>query len=80
MNDISLALSFNDVLLQPQYSDIDSRNEVDLATTIAPGIDLKIPLITVNMDTVTGVDMAGLSVVNSKSGTRTGRGREVTSS
>ena len=58
MNDIPLALSFNDVLLQPQYSDIDSRNEVNLATTIAPGIDLKIPLITVNMDTVTGVDMA----------------------
>src|SRR5690606_18583518 len=33
-------------------------NEVDLATTIAPGLDLKIPLITVNMDTVTGVEMA----------------------
>lgn len=57
-SDIPLALSFNDVLLQPQHSDIDSRSEVNLATTIAPGIDLSIPLITVNMDTVTGVDMA----------------------
>lgn len=58
MRDIPLTLSYNDVLLQPQYSDIDSRNEVDLSTTIAPGINLNIPLITVNMDTVTGVDMA----------------------
>lgn len=58
MKPITLGLSYNDVLLQPQYSDIDSRNEVDLSTSIAPGIQLKTPLITVNMDTVTGVDMA----------------------
>jgi IMP dehydrogenase len=58
MREIQTALSFNDVLLEPQYSDIDSRNEVELATTIAPGIRLNLPLITVNMDTVTGVDMA----------------------
>src|SRR5690606_36439151 len=58
MQDFPTALSYNDVLLEPQYSDIDSRNEVNIATTIAPGIDLKIPLITVNMDTVTGIEMA----------------------
>lgn len=58
MQDFPTALSYNDVLLEPQYSDIDSRNEVDISTTIAPGINLKIPLITVNMDTVTGVEMA----------------------
>ena len=55
---ITPALSYNDVLLVPRYSKIRSRNEVDLSTTIAPGIDLRIPLISVNMDTVTGIEMA----------------------
>ena len=58
MREINLGLSYNDVLLVPQYSDIDSRSDIDLTTTIAPGISLQIPLITVNMETVTGVDMA----------------------
>lgn len=55
---LPLGLSFNDVLLVPQYSVIYQRSEVDLSTNIAPGIKLKIPLISVNMDTVTGVEMA----------------------
>lgn len=58
MGAIKLALSYNDVLLVPQLSSIRSRSEVDLSTTIAPGIKLKIPLISANMDTVTGVEMA----------------------
>lgn len=53
-----LALTFDDVLLVPQYSDIKTRSEVDLSTKIAPDIKLNIPLISVNMDTVTGVEMA----------------------
>lgn len=55
---IELGLSYNDVLLVPRYSRVRSRNEVDLATTIAPGIDLRLPLLSANMDTVTGVEMA----------------------
>lgn len=55
---IAMALSYNDVLLVPQRSAIRSRNEVDLSTTIAPGIGLRMPLVSVNMDTVTGVEMA----------------------
>src|SRR3989344_1768381 len=58
MRPIKLALSYNDVLLVPQYSKLDSRSEVDLSTQIAPDIRLAIPLISVNMDTVTGVEMA----------------------
>ncbi len=58
MGPIKLALSYNDVLLVPQLSSIRTRSEVDLSTTIAPGIKLKIPLIAANMDTVTGVEMA----------------------
>jgi IMP dehydrogenase len=53
-----LALAFNDVLLVPQYSVIRSRSEVDLTTNITPDVKLDIPLISVNMDTVTGIEMA----------------------
>jgi IMP dehydrogenase len=53
-----VALAFDDVLLVPQYSDIKARSEVDLTTKIAPDITLKTPLISVNMDTITGIKMA----------------------
>jgi IMP dehydrogenase len=53
-----LGLSFDDVLLIPQYSEINSRNDVDLTAKISPRLTLKIPLITAKMDTVTGVKMA----------------------
>lgn len=56
--DIQLALSYDDVLLVPQPSSVKSRSEVDLSTQITPHVKLKIPLISSNMDTVTGVDMA----------------------
>ncbi|KKQ58537.1 MAG: inosine-5'-monophosphate dehydrogenase, IMP dehydrogenase [Microgenomates group bacterium GW2011_GWC1_38_14] len=58
MRPIKIGLSYNDVLLIPQFSDIRSRSEVDLSTKIAPDISLKIPLLSINMDTVTGVEMA----------------------
>jgi IMP dehydrogenase len=53
-----MALSFDDVLLIPQHSNINSRSEVDLTTKISPSLTLKIPLISTNMTTVTGVQMA----------------------
>lgn len=53
-----LALSLDDVLLVPSYSEINSRNEVDLSTTISDKVNLKIPLISANVDTITGIDMA----------------------
>ncbi len=56
--DISLALSFDDVILKPQRSTINSRSEIDLTTRISPTLELKIPLIATNMDSVTGVEMA----------------------
>lgn len=58
MPSIRLGLSYNDVLLVPRYSRVRSRNEVNLSTTIAPGISLGIPLLSANMDTVTGAEMA----------------------
>lgn len=55
---IRQGLSYNDVLLVPRYSRVRSRGDVDLTTTIAPGITLRVPLLTANMDTVTGPAMA----------------------
>jgi IMP dehydrogenase len=56
--DLPLALSFGDVLLAPQYSELNSRSEVDLSTKISEKITLDIPLMSINMDDVTGVKMA----------------------
>ncbi len=55
---IRLGLSYDDVLLVPQHSKINSRQEVDLTTKITPRVTLKLPLISVNMSDVTGVRMA----------------------
>ena len=46
------ALTFDDVLLQPGYSEVLPR-EVDLSHVINPGNPLNIPLLSAAMDTVT---------------------------
>ena len=53
-----LALSYDDVLLLPQISPIKSRSDVDLSVKITPKVKLAIPLISINMTDVTGVEMA----------------------
>ena len=52
MRIIQEALTFDDVLLQPAYSDVLPR-EVDLRTRAARGIELNIPVLSAAMDTVT---------------------------
>jgi len=52
------AYSFDDVLLEPKYSDLTSRKEVDLSSELGPGITLSLPVISSPMDTVTEADMA----------------------
>ena len=51
------ALSFSDVILIPQHSEIGSRLDTDLTTTIARGITVKHPILSTNMSTVTGREM-----------------------
>ena len=55
--DIPLALTFDDVLLVPQYSNIASRKDVNLKTKLTKNIELNIPLISSNMDTITSAPM-----------------------
>ena len=53
-----LGLTFDDVLLVPQRSNIRSRTAVDTTGELVSGIRLSIPLISANMDTVTEAPMA----------------------
>ena len=67
---IEEALTYNDVLLVPQYSDIKSRNEVSTSAMLGD-VELKIPVIASPMDTISESDMAaamwmegGLAIVH----------------
>ncbi len=51
------ALTFDDVLLKPAYSDVLPR-EVDLKTRVTRDIELNIPLLSAAMDTVTEARLA----------------------
>lgn len=53
-----LGLTFDDVLLIPQKTALESRSRVDLTTHLTPKIKLKLPIISANMDTVTESKMA----------------------
>jgi len=53
------ALTYDDVLLLPQYSDIRSRSEVDISTDLGRGLELTLPIISSPMDTISEDLMAG---------------------
>jgi len=55
--EIQETLCFDDVLLKPQYSDIESRSEVDISTTMK-GQEFSLPVVSSPMDTVTEDQMA----------------------
>ena len=57
MHIVKEALTFDDVLLQPGYSDVLPA-EVDLTTRLTPEITLNIPLLSAAMDTVTEARLA----------------------
>ena len=52
------SLSYDDVLLTPQYSDIDSRVEIDIGNALAADLRFDLPIISSPMDTVTETTMA----------------------
>ena len=55
---MSKALSYDDVLLQPQYSDIRSRSEVLTKTDLGNGLVLDLPVLASPMDTISEAPMA----------------------
>ena len=57
MLEVEEALTFDDVLLVPRYSDILHR-EASLATQLTPEIRLNVPLVSAAMDTVTEARLA----------------------
>ncbi len=52
------ALTYDDVLLVPKMSQIKSRNDVNTSTKLSKNINLNIPIVSSNMDTVTESRMA----------------------
>ena len=56
-NEIKTALTFDDVLLKPLYSNVLPK-ETSLSTSLSDNINLYIPFISAAMDTVTESEMA----------------------
>ena len=52
------ALSYDDVLLMPAYSDIKSRSEVTIETDLGNGLVLDMPILASPMDTISESSMA----------------------
>ena len=56
-NKIYEALTYDDVLLVPQYSNIESRSQISLTTDMGKGFTLGLPIIASPMDTISGAPM-----------------------
>ena len=53
-----VGLTFDDVLLVPKFSDVKSRKDADTRTRFSRNVELSIPIVGANMDTVTESAMA----------------------
>lgn len=51
-------ITFDDVLIQPRFSTISSRKDVDLSTVLSPHLKLSLPVISANMASITEKAMA----------------------
>ena len=57
-SDLRVGLTFDDVLLVPNLSSVKSRKDADTRTSFSRRIQLSIPIVSANMDTVTESAMA----------------------
>jgi len=53
-----MALTYDDVLLVPQYSNVDSRRILSTRSCLTEKIALQVPIVSANMDVVTESEMA----------------------
>jgi IMP dehydrogenase len=51
-------LTYDDVNIVPRYSELESRDKVDLTTRFTKNTVLSIPIVASPMDTICGIDMA----------------------
>ena len=51
-------LTYDDVNIVPKYSELESRSDVDLNTKLTKNVELRIPIVSTPMDTITEYDMA----------------------
>jgi len=58
MAEIRTGLTYDDVLLVPRRSQVRSRQDVSTRSSFTPGIELAVPIVSANMDTVTMAPMA----------------------
>ena len=58
LDDVRLGLAFDDVLLVPRRSGVRSRQDVSLATPLTRRVQLGVPIVAANMDTVCEWEMA----------------------
>lgn len=58
LESLFLGRTFDDFLFRPQDSPVDTRRGVDLTMPLAAGVDLGLPIVGANMDTVVGEEMA----------------------
>ena len=50
--------SFDDILLVPKFSDVDSRSEIDISSELNEELKFNLPIISSPMDTITEDEMA----------------------
>ena len=61
------AITYDDILMVPSYNHWESRKVVDISMRCKMGkLSLELPLMTTNMDTITGASMA--NYIGSKGG------------
>ena len=58
MQHIPLALTYDDVLIQPRRSTFKSRDEANTKTRLTKKVNINIPIVSANMETVTESEMA----------------------